>query len=97
MVSEKGENVPKALYVPGFVYVHESNVTRTETTSPGCAHLTSNTTSARIYPLDIRRRLEFLVERVVEPFNPGRVSLETTKQHNHIQHASAEPFMNRTI
>lgn len=93
MVSEKGEPIPKALDVPGFIYVHESNVTRTEATSPGCAHLTSNTTGARIYPLDIRRRLEFLVERVVEFLNPGRVSLETTI----IQHASAGPSMNRTI
>jgi hypothetical protein len=95
MVSEKGETVPKALDIPGFVYVHERNVTRTETTSPGGAHLTSNTTGARIYPLDIRCRLELLVERVVEPFDPGHVSLETTKHL--IQHASAGPSMNRTI
>ena len=96
MVSEKGETVPRALDVPGFVNVNESNVTRTETTSPGCAHLTSNATGACIDPLDIRCRLEFLVERVVELFNPGRVSLVETTKH-HVQHASARLSMSRTI
>ena len=81
MVSGRGETIPKALDIPGVVYVHKSNVTRTKTTSPGCAHLAGNATGACIYPLDIRCRLKFFAERAVETFNPGRVSLEITKHH----------------
>ena len=77
---------------PGFVYVYERDVTRTEPTSSGRADLTSNTTFARSYPLDVRCCLEFLVEFVFKILDPSFVSLGVRKRYG--QQVFVRPTLN---
>ena len=67
---------------PGFVYVHEGHITRTQPAAASCAYLASHTTRAFVHPRNIWRRLKLFVELVFEILDPGFVSLKEMISHD---------------
>lgn len=71
-----GNSSPQVNDKPGFVYVHESHITRTQPAAASCAYLASHTTRAFVHPRNMWRCLKLFVELVFEILDPGFVSLK---------------------